>query len=71
MAAGVLLAPKSGKETREDIAKVSKDTFENVKDGLNAAKEKIEEVIKKEKASDDEADASEECCGCKEDEKAE
>ena len=49
VAAGVLLAPKSGKETRDDIAKVTKDTLENVKDGLNTAKEKIEDIIKKEK----------------------
>jgi len=28
---GVLLAPKSGKETREDIAKTAKDLGENVK----------------------------------------
>ena len=47
VAAGVLLAPKSGKETREDISKVTKETLENVKDGLNTAKGKIEELVKK------------------------
>ncbi|PYG88833.1 gas vesicle protein [Ruminiclostridium sufflavum DSM 19573] len=49
--AGVLLAPKSGKETREDISKTTKQTLENVKDGLNVAKEKIEEMVKKEKCT--------------------
>ncbi len=50
VAAGVLLAPKAGKETREDIARTTKETLETVKDGLNVAKEKIEEFVKKEKA---------------------
>jgi len=51
VAAGVLLAPKSGKETREDIANTTKQTLENVKEGLNVAKEKIEELVKKIKAA--------------------
>ena len=55
VAAGVLLAPKSGKETREDIAKTTKDTLENVKEGLNIAKEKLEEIVKKDKDC---------CCSC-------
>lgn len=46
--AGVLLAPKAGKETRDDISNTTKKTLENVKDGLNVAKEKIEELVKKE-----------------------
>lgn len=50
VAAGVLLAPKSGKETRDDITKTTKETLENVKEGLNIAKEKIEDVVKKEKS---------------------
>ncbi len=72
VAAGVLLAPKSGKETRDDIAKVTKDTLENVKDGLNTAKEKIEDLIKKEKdcCCCNENEAVEECV-CTEEEKAE
>lgn len=47
--AGVLLAPKSGKETRADISNTTKKTLENVKEGLNVAKEKIEDMVKKEK----------------------
>jgi len=54
VAAGVLLAPKPGKETRGDIAKTTKETLETVKDGLNIAKEKIEEIVKKGKDC---------CCG--------
>ncbi len=49
LAAGVLLAPKAGRETREDIVKTAKNTLETVKDGLNVAKDKIEELAKKEK----------------------
>jgi len=68
VAAGVLLAPKSGKETREDIVNTTKQTLENVKEGLNVAKEKIEEIVKKDKSCCcNEATASEECV-CKEDE---
>ncbi len=46
--AGVLLAPKSGKETRGDIAKTAKETLEIVKDGLDAVKDTIEGIVKKE-----------------------
>ncbi len=60
VAAGVLLAPKAGKETREDIARTTKETFETVKEGLSVAKDKIEELVKKEKA-----------CICKEEKEAE
>lgn len=49
VAAGVLLAPKSGKETRGVLTKKTKDTLETVKDGLSVAKDKIEEIVKKEK----------------------
>jgi len=48
--AGVLLAPKSGKETREDIANTTKKTLENVKEGLDVAKDKIEDIVKKGKS---------------------
>jgi len=70
VAAGVLLAPKSGKETREDITKATKETLENVKEGLNVAKEKIEEIVKKEKGCCCNEASAEEECECKEDEKA-
>ena len=46
VAAGILLAPKSGKETRQDIADASKKAYENVKDTVSATKEKIEEAVK-------------------------
>jgi gas vesicle protein len=69
VAAGVLLAPKSGKETREDIAKTTKQTLENVKEGLNIAKEKIEEIVKKDKGCCCNTVAAEDC-ECKEDEEA-
>lgn len=60
VAAGVLLAPKSGKETREDISNTTKKTLENVKEGLNVAKEKIEELVKKEGCCCNDAAVSEE-----------
>lgn len=69
VAAGVLLAPKSGKETREDIAKTTKDTLENVKEGLNVAKEKLEEIVKKEKGGCCN-NTTNEACECKEDKEA-
>lgn len=43
--AGTLLAPKSGKETREDITKGAKDTFEKAKNTVNEAKDKINKAI--------------------------
>lgn len=43
--AGTLLAPKSGKETREDIAKGAKDTFEKAKNTVNETKEKINKAM--------------------------
>lgn len=49
---GILLAPKSGKETREDISKTAKDISENVKiksieikDTLDAKAQKTKENI--------------------------
>lgn len=42
-AAGVLFAPKSGKETREDIAEKSKVAKDKLNDGVQATKEKVEE----------------------------
>lgn len=43
MAAGTLLAPKSGKETREDIAKGAKHAAENVRDKVEEVKIKAKE----------------------------
>ncbi|WP_100065179.1 YtxH domain-containing protein [Miniphocaeibacter massiliensis] len=39
--AGVLFAPKSGEETRQDIKDFASDTKETVKDGINTAKDNI------------------------------
>ncbi len=44
--AGVLLAPKSGKETREDVVKAVKELPDKAKEGIETVKEKIEEVKK-------------------------
>ncbi len=68
VAAGVLLAPKSGKETREDISNTTKQALENIKDGLDVAKEKIEEIVKKDKGCCCNEDSASEDCECKEDE---
>lgn len=43
-AAGILLAPKSGKETREDIATGAKEVIDQVKDQV----EEVGKVLKKE-----------------------
>ena len=45
--AGVLLTPKSGKETREDIANVAKELPVKAKEVLEIAKEKVEETKEK------------------------
>lgn len=47
--AGTLLAPKSGKETRDDIVKGTMDTFEKAKSTVNEAKEKISRNIEERK----------------------
>jgi gas vesicle protein len=44
VAAGLLFAPKSGKETREQIAKTAKEAAEKVKETAKEVKEKIEEA---------------------------
>ncbi|MCX7746175.1 MAG: YtxH domain-containing protein [Clostridia bacterium] len=54
IAAGVLLAPKAGKETREDIAKGAKTAVGQVKESLAEAKEKLSELKEK---------RSKKCCG--------
>lgn len=43
--AGLLTAPKSGKETREDIKRVSKQAKEELESRLNAAKEDLSVVM--------------------------
>lgn len=45
-AAGVLLAPKSGKETREDIANAAKQLPERAKEIAELGKARLEEVHK-------------------------
>ena len=45
--AGVLLAPKSGKENREDLVKVAKEIPEKAKEIVEKTKEKVEEVKEK------------------------
>lgn len=52
-AAGVLLAPKSGKETRDDISQAAKDAADTIKvksnDALETAKQKKDQAINKAK----------------------
>jgi len=43
--AGILLAPKSGKETREEIALAAKDAVEKAKEKIEEAKVKAEEAV--------------------------
>lgn len=45
--AGVLLAPKSGKETREDLSNAAKELPGKAKEVLEKAKEKVEETKEK------------------------
>ena len=57
--AGVLLAPKSGKETREELAHAAKEAVEKAKEKLEEVKEKAGEVAENEKLK------MENChCGC-------
>lgn len=59
---GLLFAPKSGKETREEIGQKSKEAYDttkkSVKTKYDVAKEKLENF--REKLLDDDSD----CCGC-------
>lgn len=41
MAAGILVAPRSGKETRARIASGTEKVFENVQEGLHEAGERV------------------------------
>lgn len=43
--AGVLLAPKSGKETREELAVKAKEAVEKAKEKIDEIKEKTGEVV--------------------------
>lgn len=72
-ALGVLFAPKSGKETRKDIADTAKNSVESIKEGTGEMGEKISKVveegkerissIRKNKNLKDEAAAKgEKCC---------
>lgn len=72
-AAGVLLAPKSGEETRKDIADAAKNAAESIKEGAGEVGEKISKIveegkekivsIKKNKDVEDEVAAGgDKCC---------
>ena len=43
--AGVLLAPKAGKETREDLTQAAKDAVEKAKEKIEEVKEKAVGVV--------------------------
>ena len=43
--AGLLLAPQSGEETREMLAKTSSDLYDKTEDSLKEIKEKAEVVV--------------------------
>lgn len=64
LAAGALFAPKSGKETREDLAKGAKTALDTAKKTLDEVKEKVEKLSKQEneKCCSEVNDASDECC---------
>ena len=65
LAAGALLAPKSGKETREDLAKGAKKTLDTVKESLKDVKDKVEKLADKiDKNGCCEDAAKEEACCC-------
>lgn len=70
VAAGILLAPKSGKETREAIAKNAREALDTVKETVEDAKNKLSSIRDDKKAScgSEEAAAAAECtCNCEED----
>ena len=70
---GMLFAPKSGKETREEIAEGAKNTADAIKTHIDIAKEKIADAARNTGccccSCDDEE--TEDCCGedCCEEEK--
>lgn len=43
---GVLIAPASGKETRENLSKQSEELLSNVKDLINKEKEAVKNTVK-------------------------
>ncbi len=75
---GVLFAPKSGKETRQDIVDTAKNSVETIKEGAGDLGEKISKAVEESKEkiasikiakeTKDQAVASEDECGeeCKE-----
>jgi len=44
--AGVLIAPASGKETRENLSKQSEELLTNVKDLIDKEKEAVKSTVK-------------------------
>lgn len=44
--AGVLIAPASGKETRENLSKQSEELLNNVKDLINKEKDSVKDTVK-------------------------
>ncbi|MFH0780813.1 MAG: YtxH domain-containing protein [Pseudomonadota bacterium] len=43
--AGVLFAPKAGKETREDVSRRSKDAWEKIKDNTSATGQRLVNAV--------------------------
>ncbi len=43
---GILIAPASGKETRENLSKQSEELLTNVKDLINKEKEAVKNTVK-------------------------
>lgn len=62
LAAGFLFAPKSGKETRENIAKGAQKLTEEVKEKLEEASSKIKEMASKKSENSSGNDNSSDCC---------
>ncbi len=44
---GILIAPASGKQTRENLSKQSDELLNNVKDLINKEKEAVKEAVNK------------------------
>jgi|YNPMSStandDraft_1061717.scaffolds.fasta_scaffold02890_5 hypothetical protein len=62
LAAGFLFAPKSGKETRETIAKGAQKLSEEVKEKIEEASSKIKEMTSKKAGNDGSGNDSSDCC---------
>lgn len=63
LAAGFLFAPKSGKETRETIAKGAQKLSQEVKEKLEEASSKVKEMTSK-KAQNCEPGCCDDICSC-------